>query len=96
MSADQDQDTLTLFAVEVTQAECQPCQGQWPDEVPVLVCHGHHAPKSQVELQDIGVNLARSGSTVLIMDQLGHGERRQHPFRASADHPGPLRLDRLE
>lgn len=62
----------------------------------ILVCHGHHAPKSQVELQDIGANLARAGSTVLIMDQLGHGERRQHPFRTSADHPGPFRLDRQD
>ena len=29
---------------------------------------------------------ARLGCMVLVMDQLGHGERRQHPFRTAADY----------
>ena len=45
-----------------------------------LVVHSHHNPKTQDELQDMGVNWARVGSMVLIMDQIGHGERRQQPF----------------
>ena len=46
----------------------------------ILICHSHHNPKTQEELQDIGVNWARLGCLVLIMDQIGHGERRQQPY----------------
>src|SRR5207244_6831815 len=50
-----------------------------PQSMPgILICHSHHNPKSQGELQDMGMTWARQGCLVLIMDQLGHGERRQH------------------
>ena len=53
-----------------------------PRSMPViLISHSHHNPKTQGELQDMGMTWAREGSLVLVMDQLGHGERRQHPFR---------------
>lgn len=55
MSADQDQDGLTLIAVEVTQAECQPCQGYWPDATPFLVCLGHRLRLVHA-LDDDGLN----------------------------------------
>jgi hypothetical protein len=44
-------------------------------QIPGMV--SHHAPKTQVELQDIGMTYARAGSAVLVMDQLGAGERPQ-------------------
>jgi len=34
----------------------------------------------------MGVTWARAGCLVLVMDHLGHGERRQHPFRSVADY----------
>ena len=43
----------------------------------IVVVHSHHAPKVQPELQDMGMTWARSGTAVLIMDQLGAGERLQ-------------------
>jgi hypothetical protein len=43
----------------------------------IIVVHSHHAPKIQSELQDMGMTWARSGAAVLIMDQLGAGERLQ-------------------
>jgi dienelactone hydrolase len=46
----------------------------------VQVCHAHHRPKEQAELQDMGVNWARAGCAVLIPDLVGHGERREDPF----------------
>ncbi|HOX06773.1 MAG TPA: acetylxylan esterase [Planctomycetota bacterium] len=46
----------------------------------IQVCHAHHRPKEQVELQDMGVNWARAGCAVLIPDLVGHGERREDPF----------------
>jgi len=52
----------------------------------ILICHSHHHPKTQDELQDMGVNWARLGCLVLIMDQLGHGERRQQPFGGRQDY----------
>ena len=52
----------------------------------ILISHSHHNPKTQGELQDMGMTWARSGCLVLVMDHLGHGER-QHPFRTEADYP---------
>jgi len=52
----------------------------------ILICHSHHNPKTQGELQDMGVNWARLGAMVLIMDQVGHGERRQQPFGGRQDY----------
>ncbi len=43
----------------------------------IIVVHSHHAPKTQSELQDMGMTWARSGTAVLIMDQLCAGERIQ-------------------
>ncbi|MBI2951121.1 acetylxylan esterase [bacterium] len=48
----------------------------------ILIVHSHHNPKAQGELQDMGMTWARQECAVLVMDQLGHGERRQHD-------PGP-------
>ena len=48
-------DILTLFAVEVPQAECQPCQGYWPDTLPALVCLGHRLRLIHA-LDDEGLN----------------------------------------
>ena len=47
----------------------------------ILICHRHHHPRTQGELQDMGMTWARQGCLVLVMDQLGYGERRLHPFR---------------
>lgn len=62
----------------------------------ILICHSHHNPKTQGELQDMGMTWARQGCVVLIMDQIGHGERRQHPFRTSADYDGEFRVSRQD
>ena len=43
----------------------------------IVVVHSHHAPKTEGELQDLGMTLARSGTAVLVMDQLCAGERLQ-------------------
>jgi cephalosporin-C deacetylase-like acetyl esterase len=43
----------------------------------LIVIHSHHAPKTQVELQDLGMTSARAGTAVLIMDQINAGERSQ-------------------
>ena len=62
----------------------------------ILICHSHHNPKTQGELQDMGMNWARSGCLVLVMDQLGHGERRQHPFRTAKDYAGDFQRGRQD
>jgi dienelactone hydrolase len=43
----------------------------------IVVVHSHHAPKTQSELQDLGMTMARAGTAVLIMDQICAGERSQ-------------------
>jgi dienelactone hydrolase len=62
----------------------------------ILICHSHHNPKTQGELQDMGMTWARQGCLVLIPDQLGHGERRQHPFVDAKSYPQPYRVDRQD
>ena len=62
----------------------------------ILLCHSHHNPKTQGELQDMGMTWARQGYLVLVIDQLGHGERRQHPFRSVADYAGPFEVKRQD
>jgi len=62
----------------------------------LLICHSHHYPKTEGELQDMGTAWARQGCAVLVMDQLGHGERRQHPFQSSTEYPSPFRVDRQD
>jgi dienelactone hydrolase len=41
----------------------------------IVVAHSHHAPKTQSELQDMGMTWARAGIAVLVPDQPGAGER---------------------
>jgi dienelactone hydrolase len=62
----------------------------------VLFSHSHHNPKTQGELQDMGMTWARHGWVVLVMDLLGHGERRQHPFVSSDQYPRPFRVGRQD
>jgi cephalosporin-C deacetylase-like acetyl esterase len=62
----------------------------------ILIIHSHHNPKTQGELQDMGMTWARDGCAVLIMDQLGHGERRQHPFVNAQSYGKPYRSDRQD
>jgi cephalosporin-C deacetylase-like acetyl esterase len=62
----------------------------------ILIVHSHHNPRTQGELQDMGMTWARLGCAVLIPDQLGHGERRQHPFRDAASFPEPFKVDRQD
>ena len=52
----------------------------------ILLCHSHHRPKTQGELQDMGRCWARTGAMVLVMDHLGHGERGQQPFGGREDY----------
>lgn len=44
----------------------------------MVIIHSHHRPRTQAELQDMGILWARAGCAVLILDQIGHGERLQH------------------
>lgn len=68
-----------------------------PSSMPgILLCHSHHAPKEQGELQDMGMTWARRGCLVLVPDLLGHGERRQHPFATAEDFPKPFRVGRQD
>jgi dienelactone hydrolase len=62
----------------------------------ILIAHSHHAPKEQGELQDMGVTWAKLGCLVLVIDQLGHGERRQHPFATAKDFPKEFRVGRQD
>ncbi len=52
----------------------------------ILIAHSHHSPKTQGELQDMGMTWARAGCVVLVIDQLGHGERADHPFQSEQDY----------
>jgi dienelactone hydrolase len=62
----------------------------------ILIVHSHHNPKGQAELQDMGILWARAGCLVLVPDMLGHGERRQHPFKDAASFPAPYRQGRQD
>ena len=62
----------------------------------ILLCHSHHAPKEQGELQDMGMTWARAGCLVLVPDLPGHGERRQHPFATAGDYKGGFRVGRQD
>ncbi|GIW79153.1 MAG: hypothetical protein KatS3mg105_0960 [Gemmatales bacterium] len=52
----------------------------------ILIAHSHHRDKWQGELQDMGMTWARAGCCVLIIDQVGYGERRSHPFNGPDDY----------
>jgi dienelactone hydrolase len=62
----------------------------------VIILHSHHNPKTQAELQDMGILWARAGCRVLVPDQLGHGERRQHPFKDAASFPAAFKVGRQD
>lgn len=62
----------------------------------IIICHSHHNSKTEEELQCMGMTWAQQGCTVLIMDLLGHGERRQHPFEFPKDFSGAFRADRQD
>jgi cephalosporin-C deacetylase-like acetyl esterase len=71
--------------------------GKVPDKMPgIIISHSHHTPKTQGELQDMGMTWARSGAAVLVPDHLGHGERRQHDFRTEKDYDKPFRPSRQD
>jgi dienelactone hydrolase len=58
-----------------------------PKSMPgILIVHSHHRPKTQGELQDMGMTWARSGCVVLVIDLVGHGERADHPFQSEHDY----------
>jgi dienelactone hydrolase len=68
-----------------------------PKSMPgIVIIHSHHNPKTQAELQDMGMTWARLGCLVLIMDQVGHGERRQHPFVDASSYPGTFKVGRQD
>lgn len=68
-----------------------------PAKMPcIVISHSHHNPKTEGELQDMGMTWARAGCLVLVPDHLGHGERRQHPFRTAEDYPKPFRVGRQD
>jgi dienelactone hydrolase len=62
----------------------------------IIISHSHHAPKTEGELQDMGMTWARSGCVVLVPDQLGHGERRQHPFIDTESYAHKFRVGRQD
>lgn len=62
----------------------------------IVIVHSHHNPKTQAELQEMGVRWARAGCVVLIPDLPGHGERRQHPFVDASSYPAAYRVGRQD
>ncbi|MCA9161525.1 MAG: acetylxylan esterase [Planctomycetales bacterium] len=62
----------------------------------ILICHSHHTPKTHGELQDMGQMWASRGCVVLVMDQIGHGERRTHTFASEEDFPQSFRVSRQD
>ncbi|HEY7306319.1 MAG TPA: acetylxylan esterase [Bryobacteraceae bacterium] len=53
----------------------------------IVIVHSLHAPKTQFELQDMGTMWAREGCAVLVMDQVGYGERLEgYPWAREAYH----------
>src|SRR6266542_120884 len=62
----------------------------------ILIAHAHHRDKPQSELQDMGMTWARAGCLVLVIDQVGYGERRSHPFHRAEDFPTPYRPTRQD
>ncbi len=62
----------------------------------ILIAHAHHRGKTQAELQDMGMIWARAGCMVLVIDQVGYGERRSHPFHQDADYPKPYKTTRQD
>ena len=68
-----------------------------PDKMPgIIIAHSHHGGKTGSELQDMGMTWARSGVAVLVPDQIGYGERREHDFHGSKDYDQPFRAGRQD
>ncbi len=61
-----------------------------------IVIHSHHNPKTQGELQDMGIMWARQGCLVLIPDTVGHGERREHGFVDAKSFPEKFEVGRQD
>jgi hypothetical protein len=68
----------------------------WAKMPGILIVTSHHNPKTQGELQDMGMTWARLGCLVLVPDQIGHGERRNHPFTDAGKYPGPFKVGRQD
>jgi dienelactone hydrolase len=62
----------------------------------LLVVPAHHTDKTHGELQDMGMTWARAGCLVLVIDQVGYGERRAHPFDGPEDYPVDYRPSRQD
>ncbi len=62
----------------------------------ILVAHAHHGGKRDSELQDMGMLWARVGCMVLVIDQVGYGERRSHPFNRDVDFAKPYKTGRQD
>jgi cephalosporin-C deacetylase-like acetyl esterase len=62
----------------------------------LLIAHAHHRDKPQSELQDMGMTWARAGCLVLVIDQVGYGERRSHPFHRESDFAKPFAVSRQD
>ncbi|RLS23885.1 MAG: hypothetical protein DWH70_08470 [Planctomycetota bacterium] len=62
----------------------------------IIICPAHHTPKENKELQEMGGIWARAGCMVLVLDNLGHGERRQHPFDGPNSYPKSFRSSRQD
>jgi dienelactone hydrolase len=94
------------FAIDNVVYESRP--GFWvtanlyrPEPLPrsaaaIIIVHSHHNPKTQGELQDMGMLWARAGCYVLVPDMLGHGERREHPFHTEKDYTAPYTVGRQD
>jgi len=53
----------------------------------IVIAHSLHGPRTQFELQDMGILWARAGCAVLVMDQVGYGERLEtYPWDREAYH----------
>jgi cephalosporin-C deacetylase-like acetyl esterase len=82
------------FTIENVVYESRP--GQWvtgnlyvpakalPSMPGLILVHAHHRDKPQSELQDMGMTWARAGCQVLVIDQVGYGERHAHPFSSAS------------
>lgn len=62
----------------------------------LLIAHAHHRDKPQSEMQDMGMTWGRAGCLVLVIDQVGYGERRSHPFHRAEDYPKPFPTSRQD
>lgn len=62
----------------------------------ILIAHSHHGGKRDSELQDMGMTWARAGCQVLVLDQVGYGERRSHPFHRDSDYAKPYKTSRQD